>query len=225
MSVVLVREYWAYHHWANRKLFEVTAALGEEAAGRPVGRQSSDPTLRAMLVHIYGAERFWLETWRGRPPTVVRGDPTYGLVIRALGELRRRWDELEAEQRRFLDDLVETDLARPVDGTTPEGRTYSRPMGMFRRAGARGRSRRSEEHTSELQSQSNIVCRLLLEKKKKTTRRAYKTTKATFTPACGAATCANSDGIKMMPRLMRICRPHALGTKAIPLFTSTGRRT
>src|SRR2546430_5166136 len=32
----------------------------------------------------------------------------------------------------------------------------------------RGRLR-SEEHTSELQSQSNLVCRLLLEKKKKTT--------------------------------------------------------
>src|SRR2546430_1936560 len=30
-----------------------------------------------------------------------------------------------------------------------------------------GLSRRSEEHTSELQSQSNLVCRLLLEKKKK----------------------------------------------------------
>src|SRR2546427_2617532 len=30
-------------------------------------------------------------------------------------------------------------------------------------------SRRSEEHTSELQSQSNLVCRLLLEKKKKKT--------------------------------------------------------
>src|SRR2546427_7601474 len=29
-------------------------------------------------------------------------------------------------------------------------------------------SRRSEEHTSELQSQSNLVCRLLLEKKKTT---------------------------------------------------------
>src|SRR5688572_32429712 len=28
------------------------------------------------------------------------------------------------------------------------------------------RARRSEEHTSELQSQSNLVCRLLLEKKK-----------------------------------------------------------
>src|SRR2546430_10183458 len=30
-----------------------------------------------------------------------------------------------------------------------------------------GDLRRSEEHTSELQSQSNLVCRLLLEKKKK----------------------------------------------------------
>src|SRR2546430_13402251 len=35
------------------------------------------------------------------------------------------------------------------------------------RAGSAGESR-SEEHTSELQSQSNLVCRLLLEKKKKT---------------------------------------------------------
>src|SRR5688572_32552340 len=30
---------------------------------------------------------------------------------------------------------------------------------------------RSEEHTSELQSQSNLVCRLLLEKKKKQSRK------------------------------------------------------
>src|SRR2546430_7421785 len=34
---------------------------------------------------------------------------------------------------------------------------------------------RSEEHTSELQSQSNLVCRLLLEKKKKTSCRRYPT--------------------------------------------------
>src|SRR2546430_5884284 len=34
--------------------------------------------------------------------------------------------------------------------------------------GVYDRETRSEEHTSELQSQSNLVCRLLLEKKKKT---------------------------------------------------------
>src|SRR2546430_7554700 len=35
---------------------------------------------------------------------------------------------------------------------------------------------RSEEHTSELQSQSNLVCRLLLEKKKKPPCTAHPTT-------------------------------------------------
>src|SRR2546427_7261334 len=38
---------------------------------------------------------------------------------------------------------------------------------------------RSEEHTSELQSQSNLVCRLLLEKKKKNrTQRLYTCTRS-----------------------------------------------
>src|SRR5256885_17010594 len=37
-----------------------------------------------------------------------------------------------------------------------------------RRAAARGRRARSEEHTSELQSPCNLVCRLLLEKKTST---------------------------------------------------------
>src|SRR5205085_8452550 len=41
----------------------------------------------------------------------------------------------------------------------------SPPRFRGRCARCRG-ARRSEEHTSELQSQSNIVCRLLLEKKK-----------------------------------------------------------
>src|SRR2546430_4189171 len=40
---------------------------------------------------------------------------------------------------------------------------------------------RSEEHTSELQSQSNLVCRLLLEKKKKT--RIQVTLRATLVSA------------------------------------------
>src|SRR2546427_8014547 len=42
--------------------------------------------------------------------------------------------------------------------------------GIARRSGRQIRAElRSEEHTSELQSQSNLVCRLLLEKKKKKT--------------------------------------------------------
>src|SRR2546426_1850459 len=43
-----------------------------------------------------------------------------------------------------------------------EGQGYSVELGLADRA-----AQRSEEHTSELQSPCNLVCRLLLEKKKK----------------------------------------------------------
>src|SRR2546427_5289744 len=53
----------------------------------------------------------------------------------------------------------------------------------FQRTGGRFRQRaaaaRSEEHTSELQSQSNLVCRLLLEKKKKKETQHRNTTRNT----------------------------------------------
>src|SRR5206468_12317609 len=39
---------------------------------------------------------------------------------------------------------------------------------LFSRALPAGQTSRSEEHTSELQSRSDLVCRLLLEKKKRT---------------------------------------------------------
>src|SRR2546430_12914992 len=43
---------------------------------------------------------------------------------------------------------------------------YERVTGLPLNEPAKVRVIRSEEHTSELQSQSNLVCRLLLEKKK-----------------------------------------------------------
>src|SRR2546430_8877834 len=47
-----------------------------------------------------------------------------------------------------------------------------RDIKRLEKAGAFGATTtRSEEHTSELQSQSNLVCRLLLEKKKNTIER------------------------------------------------------
>src|SRR2546427_9600781 len=46
-------------------------------------------------------------------------------------------------------------------------RVHEEEGDAHRRAPFPDKSKRSEEHTSELQSQSNLVCRLLLEKKKK----------------------------------------------------------
>src|SRR5438034_1492908 len=50
--------------------------------------------------------------------------------------------------------------------TTKEPSSISRLASLMMLTGC-GKTTRSEEHTSELQSHSDLVCRLLLEKKKK----------------------------------------------------------
>src|SRR5689334_25057539 len=61
--------------------------------------------------------------------------------------------------------------ARPAHARGPRRAGARARHGRRGRAGSAawraGPSRRSEEHTSELQSQFHLVCRLLLEKKKK----------------------------------------------------------
>src|SRR2546430_13711506 len=72
---------------------------------------------------------------------------------------------------RRLGGVQQPVLAPAVSGDERNvGVLCSRDQGPDRCAVPRGVEARSEEHTSELQSQSNLVCRLLLEKKKKATR-------------------------------------------------------
>src|SRR5437667_2217253 len=61
----------------------------------------------------------------------------------------------------FRSDCLPTRVRRrPGSGTGPSGRRFVREE-------ERIEEERSEEHTSELQSHHDLVCRLLLEKKKK----------------------------------------------------------
>src|SRR5258707_15616093 len=61
-----------------------------------------------------------------------------------------------AGQQDATGDVVAADVGMRSDGDVAPGA-----------APTRDRERRSEEHTSELQSRQYLVCRLLLEKKKK----------------------------------------------------------
>src|SRR2546427_8966560 len=82
-----------------------------------------------------------------------------------LGDLCR-----DAQAGRYLPDTLDyalrvADQAVPPQFAAPAG---DRPPALAQHTVMlRESRRRSEEHTSELQSQSNLVCRLLLEKKKK----------------------------------------------------------
>src|SRR5256885_10141272 len=68
------------------------------------------------------------------------------------------------------------EIAMAVNYITDDGYIYVRKIGRIdaaitkaQRVVIHARDGRSEEHTSELQSPCNLVCRLLLEKKKNTT--------------------------------------------------------
>src|SRR5688572_31526097 len=67
-----------------------------------------------------------------------------------------------------------TTLFRSRSGSLDTSRIQPTARPPRRRKGPPSRAARSEEHTSELQSQSNLVCRLLLEKKKKKKKKTPK---------------------------------------------------
>src|SRR5256885_5313713 len=93
---------------------------------------------------------------------------------------RRRHTRLQGD---WSSDVCSSDLTGRTSSLQPACRTsdswpwmcwpmcqYSRVSSLLTLAATRSRAasiRRSEEHTSELQSPCNLVCRLLLEKKKK----------------------------------------------------------
>src|SRR2546430_7744305 len=58
-------------------------------------------------------------------------------------------------------------ISRFVETVARRGYRFLAEVKVADSAPVRSQDLRSEEHTSELQSQSNLVCRLLLEKKKK----------------------------------------------------------
>jgi uncharacterized damage-inducible protein DinB len=121
------QDLYAYHRWANRRLFDVAAALGEEACGREVGAQFSFPTLRRMFAHVYGAETVWLSRWKGAG--IVTGLP--GADIPTMAALRAKWDALESEQRAFVEALAPVELGREVHYKNTDGTAYHTPLGVL----------------------------------------------------------------------------------------------
>src|SRR5256885_7701005 len=98
---------------------------------------------------------------------------------------RGRWERLPAIHafRRSAGPFGSANVSRGRTGVRPKPSRRSTvlhrhyafdntgPRGSCKRFARRGpNEKRSEEHTSELQSPCNLVCRLLLEKKKKKNR-------------------------------------------------------
>src|SRR2546428_5825014 len=103
---------------------------------------------------------------RGRHPRGPAPLPVRGRRVRKLHAVRPRPPARQPDRRRGPARLLDHQLAgdrggRTVHAAPPEGWRSGDGLPGVGRFGER-----SEEHTSELQSRSDLVCRLLLEKKK-----------------------------------------------------------
>src|SRR2546422_2887109 len=96
-------------------------------------------------------------------PTGRTPDGEYKIILPGL---RRVIQAKTAGQREYLQAIAQHDIVIGI-GPAGTGKTY---LAVAMAVDALARKRvRSEEHTSELQSRLHLVCRLLLEKKKKKT--------------------------------------------------------
>src|SRR2546425_6429309 len=90
----------------------------------------------------------------------------YTTLFRSLGDARR--EDVQGHGPRGAQRRADHRAERLRRGAHPGGRRVAQPD-------------RSEEHTSELQSLAYLVCRLLLEKKKKITIAQSRKTMSDFT--------------------------------------------
>src|SRR2546427_6188640 len=81
--------------------------------------------------------------------------------------LTTTWQVVHAQLMSQACSILTLLSSRASQIEVPAGASISAPWGQYSAWGSiLITGMRSEEHTSELQSQSNLVCRLLLEKKK-----------------------------------------------------------
>jgi uncharacterized damage-inducible protein DinB len=124
MSVDLIRGLYDYHRWANSRLFDVAAALGEDLLSGDVGKQFSYPTIRQMFGHLYRADRIWLARWTGSTPTSVPG-----AELTTMASMRAPWDDLERLQRAYIEGLSPADYDRVIQYTGADGKQFRAPLG------------------------------------------------------------------------------------------------
>jgi uncharacterized damage-inducible protein DinB len=126
VSLAMIRDLYEYNRWANHRLFDFAAGLGEAVCGREVGTQFSMPSVTRMFGHMYGAEWVWLSRWKGTSPATLPG-----AAFASMAEVRSTWDALEAEEQAFIAGLGDADLARTVEYKNTEGKPFKAPLGQL----------------------------------------------------------------------------------------------
>lgn len=118
-----MQELFAFNDWARDRILAGARKLSDEALERPV--EMGPGSLRATLLHLYGAERIWLERWQGQPSTFPRHDALADMA--ALVQAHRA---LAAARDAYLRSLPAGAWQRDVIYQR-QGLTHAEPLGLL----------------------------------------------------------------------------------------------
>ncbi len=85
-----------YNHWANQRLAALFESLDEARARQPI--VSSFPSVHATVLHIWDAEKIWLERLNGRSPRAFPSASFQGSFAEAL----EGWVKQSADLAGFI---------------------------------------------------------------------------------------------------------------------------
>jgi len=124
MTVADALDLFAYTAWANAAVLGAAEAAGDDAWTYDLG--GSFPSLQAVLAHVAGGERVWLDRWT-RGDDAPRTFPAWA-VDPSPADLRRAFADVERERDAFLRALADDDLAVPRPYTLFNGTAGDEPL-------------------------------------------------------------------------------------------------
>lgn len=105
-----------YNYWANARVLNAAAQLGESQFTAPT--RLSHGSIRGALAHVLAAEIIWrLRCQEGVYPTALPTEEEF----QTLESLRQRWTTEEQAMRLYLNQLTDEALDQPVHYKTTKG--------------------------------------------------------------------------------------------------------
>lgn len=111
-----------YDKWANERVLEVAATLSEEQYVKNFG--DSFGGVRGTMVHVYGANRVWLDRWKERPTASLARVET----IPTFAMLTEQWKNFQVELDEFLSTLTEEKLQTHLKYKDIRGNEHNQPL-------------------------------------------------------------------------------------------------
>jgi uncharacterized damage-inducible protein DinB len=119
----LIRAWYDYNEYANKRVLDAAAQLSADDFSRPQG--ASFDSVEGNLAHIMAGQVVWLDRWRGgsnrRPLEEVQD-------IRGLDAIRAAFEESHADLREFTGTLTDETLDEPLSYTDSRGNQYDRAL-------------------------------------------------------------------------------------------------